>query len=403
MNYIDLFSGCGGLALGLYNAGIKGIFAVEKSPDAFETFQHNLIAERNNFAWPNWLSKTAHDINELLQKHSVDLLEYRGKIDLLAGGPPCQGFSLAGRRKKNDKRNLLVNSYIKMIEIIQPSIILLENVRGFTIPFQKNGRKKLYSNWVVKKLNALGYQVDSRLIDFAEFGVPQHRTRFILIGVRIKQDMPINTASRFFDLLEEHKAIFLHDKGLTCPVNVRDAIGDLLLNNGTYSTSEYPSFLFGKYSSPSTAYQKLMRASTLENNNPDSHRFARHNADIQKRFSIAIEEHLNSNQYRIRFSLKKCSTKCLDASLPAPTLTTLPDDYIHYSEPRILTVREYARIQSFPDDFTFLGKYTTGGKRRVLEVPRYSQIGNAIPPLFGELAGLVLRKLFRDYYERKEL
>ena len=81
--------------------------------------------------------------------------------------------------------------------------------------------------------------------------------------------------------------------------------------------------------------------------------------------------------------------------MPTPTLTTLPDDYIHYSEPRILTVREYARIQSFPDDYVFCGKYTTGGKRRVLEVPRYSQIGNAIPPLFGELAGKALMEMCR--------
>ena len=140
-----------------------------------------------------------------------------------------------------------------------------------------------------------------------------------------------------------------------------------------------------------------MRSSAAKNNNPDSHRFARHNADIQRRFSIAIEEHLNSKQYRTRFNLKKCSTKCLDASLPTPTLTTLPDDYIHYSEPRILTVREYARIQSFPDDFTFLGKYTTGGKRRTQEVPRYSQIGNAIPPLFGEIAGKILMEMKNVY------
>ena len=82
--------------------------------------------------------------------------------------------------------------------------------------------------------------------------------------------------------------------------------------------------------------------------------------------------------------------------LPTPTLTTLPDDYIHYCEPRILTVREYARIQSFPDDYVFRGRYTTGGKSRVKEVPRYSQIGNAIPPLFGEIAGCVLQEMTNE-------
>ena len=95
--------------------------------------------------------------------------------------------------------------------------------------------------------------------------------------------------------------------------------------------------------------------------------------------------------------MKKSSTKHLAESEPTPTLTTLPDDYIHYSEPRILTVREYARIQSFSDDYIFLGKYTTGGKRRTSEVPRYSQIGNAIPPLFGELAGIALQEMLYAY------
>ena len=100
--------------------------------------------------------------------------------------------------------------------------------------------------------------------------------------------------------------------------------------------------------------------------------------------------------YRKHFDLRKSSTKLLLAEEPTPTLTTLPDDYIHYCEPRILTVREYARIQSFPDDYEFKGKYTTGGKRRVKEVPRYTQIGNAVPPLFAELAGLALKEFLLD-------
>jgi DNA (cytosine-5)-methyltransferase 1 len=91
--------------------------------------------------------------------------------------------------------------------------------------------------------------------------------------------------------------------------------------------------------------------------------------------------------------LKKRSITPLAGDDVCPTITSLPDDYIHYSEPRIMTVREYARIQSFPDNFEFKGKYTSGGKRRKMEVPRYTQIGNAIPPLFAEQAGLVLKEI----------
>ena len=105
---------------------------------------------------------------------------------------------------------------------------------------------------------------------------------------------------------------------------------------------------------------------------------------------------LSSAEIRKTFETKKSSTKLLDPKLPTPTLTTLPDDYIHYCEPRILTVREYARIQSFPDWYEFKGKYTTGGPLRKLEVPRYSQIGNAIPPLFGEIAGEALKELLSE-------
>ncbi|WKX78643.1 DNA cytosine methyltransferase [Zobellia laminariae] len=108
------------------------------------------------------------------------------------------------------------------------------------------------------------------------------------------------------------------------------------------------------------------------------------NADKNKTLSDEIKE---------RFNLKKRTIIPLSGTTPTPTITTLPDDYVHYCEPRIFTVREYARIQSFNDWYEFKGKYTTGGKRRTQEVPRYSQIGNAIPPLFGEQAGITLNNL----------
>ena len=109
--YIDLFAGCGGLSLGLYNTGLwKGLFAIEKSPDAFETFSHNLIENRKHFNWPDWLPKNNHDINEIIKNYPNELLALRGKIDMVAGGPPCQGFSTAGKRIENDSRNKLIKS-----------------------------------------------------------------------------------------------------------------------------------------------------------------------------------------------------------------------------------------------------------------------------------------------------
>lgn len=394
MNCVDIFSGCGGLTLGLHKAGIQGLFAIEKSADAFATLKFNLIDRLRHFDWPDWLPLEAHDINKVLRGHRTELEAMRGHVDLLAGGPPCQGFSLAGRRRHGDKRNSLVHSYIDMVDAIQPKCLLLENVKGFTIPFKVKGEERQYSSLVVDELKKRHYDVAFQLVDFSTFGVPQKRTRFILIGVSQELQGRGIHANDFFVAIEARREAFLNDKGLPMKgVSVRSAISDLRQSNGCHSSNESKGFEFGEYGRCATSYQRLMRKDVARDQKPDSHRFAHHTQAVIGRFKEAIDEGLSATEYRRRFGLKKSSTKRLSPNVPTPTLTTLPDDYIHYCEPRILTVREYARIQSFPDDYEFKGKYTTGGPRRVLEVPRYSQIGNAIPPLFGEIAGRVLREM----------
>jgi DNA (cytosine-5)-methyltransferase 1 len=393
--YIDLFAGCGGLSLGLHNAGWKGLFAIEKSPDAFETLEHNLIKKKKHFDWPEWLAPKNHDINEVLENHAENLIGLRGKIDLVAGGPPCQGFSMAGRRVENDSRNDLINSYVKFIDYVRPKLIFFENVRGFTLGFKNNDTKgRAYSIHVVQKLESLGYTVKGRLIDFSNYGIPQKRTRFILVGIQNEflAENPTINKNTFFEQIDQNKEEFLKRNGLSINPTLEHAISDLLQKNGEVD-SETNNFKQGIYGEVTSEYQKYARKYKRKTSAVDSHRFARHTAGIETRFKIALKENLTSAAYRARFQLKKSSTKILQANKPTPTITTLPDDYIHYCEPRIMTVREYARIQSFPDFFEFKGKYTTGGKRRTQEVPRYSQIGNAIPPIFGHQAGLVLKKM----------
>ena len=151
--YIDIFSGCGGLSLGLCNSGWKGIFAVEKNRDAFETLKINLIVRKKHFSWVDWLSVENHDINELLLNKSEQLKTLEGKVPLVVGGPPCQGFSMAGQRNKNDIRNKLVKSYIEFIKLIRPSYLFFENVHGFTVGFKNKNYVRIYSvtikrNWV---------------------------------------------------------------------------------------------------------------------------------------------------------------------------------------------------------------------------------------------------------------
>lgn len=401
--YIDLFAGCGGLSLGLFNSGLwKGKFAIEKSPDAFETLKHNLVDTHKHFDWPEWLPQENLDINLVLKNYPSQLKSLRGQIDMVAGGPPCQGFSTAGRRNEKDSRNKLIISYINFIRLVQPKIIFFENVKGFTQQFDKNKiRGRVYSDYVKKELRKnsetndfMGYEVSGRLIDFSEYGVPQKRTRFILVGIR-KDIAKRQSPDSFFKMINQKRETFLINKGIGLTNTLEDAISDLLRVNET-SSPDTKSFMTGFYNTPKTNYQRLLKGS-FSNTIPDSHRFAKHNESTVEKFKFILtnaeKNKTLSLEIKEQFKLKKRTIIPLAANTPTPTITTLPDDYIHYSEPRIFTVREYARIQSFNDWFEFKGKYTTGGKRRTQEVPRYSQIGNAIPPLFGEQSGLVLNQL----------
>lgn len=400
LTYIDLFAGCGGLSLGLHQSGWKGVFAIEKSPDAFQTLEYNLINKKNHFEWPSWLPQNNHDINEVLENYQADLKKLRGKVTMIAGGPPCQGFSMAGRRNENDLRNDLINSYIKFVELVEPKIIFFENVKGFTMEFKKNKEKGIaYSSVVTKKLQDAGYHVKGKLVNFGEYGVPQKRTRFILVGIKkTVEGSSEEKASSFFDLLEGNSFTFLEEKGLKADTNLQDAISDLFKANGVEETPGYPRFKSGIYGKPKSKYQRLMREG-VTNVIPDSHRFPKHTETIIKRFGEILKETEGrrnfdvSQNIRDKHNIKKHTIIPLNGSAKSPTITTLPDDYIHYYEPRILTVREYARIQSFPDWYKFQGKYTTGGILRTQQVPRYTQIGNAIPPLFSEQSGIILKQL----------
>lgn len=395
--YIDLFAGCGGLSLGLHNAGWNGLFAIEKSPDAFKTLEFNLITKVRHFDWPDWLPQEANDINEVIRKYSKNLQELKGQVALIAGGPPCQGFSMAGRRDENDSRNKLINSYIKFVSLVMPDLIFFENVKGFTLEFKKNKEKgKKYSDIVIHKLNKTGYFVFGQLVNFGEYGIPQKRTRFILVGIRKDiQGANVEKVKSFFEKLETNKFSFLRKKGLTLCPTIKDAISDLIKQPETVATPDRKGFQSGLYKKATSKYQEYQRKG-LETNIPNSHSFAKHSQIVIERLRYILSLSVSGKNLRDEVKKELGITKQvlipLCAEEQAPTITSHPDDLIHYLEPRILTVREYARIQGFPDTFEFKGKYTTGGKLRKVEVPRYTQIGNAIPPLFGEQSGLILKE-----------
>lgn len=396
--YIDIFAGCGGLSLGLSNAGWHGLFAIEKSPQAFNTLSHNLIEKKKHFEWVDWLPKQALDINEVIKNYSPQLKKLRKKVTMIVGGPPCQGFSIAGQRDENDERNGLINSYIDFVDLVKPDLIFFENVKGFTMEFSNNEEKgRRYSQIVTSKLDSIGYNVHGELINFGDYGIPQKRTRFILVGVRKKmKGSSKEKAESFFRKLEANKFSFLEEKGIASNTTIEEALSDLLSSNTLIETPDRKGFKSGLYGREKSNYQRLARKGVVDKF-PNSHSFAKQTekvvARLKKVQSLTSECKNISEELKQKLDIHTQVLVPLKAHEQAPTVTSHPDDMIHYCEPRILTVRESARLQSFPDWFEFQNKYTTGGKLRKKEVPRYTQVGNAIPPLFGEQAGLVLKEL----------
>ncbi|MBM4298790.1 MAG: DNA cytosine methyltransferase [Deltaproteobacteria bacterium] len=409
--FIDLFAGCGGFSLGFCRAGWQGIFAVERDAAAFKTFSLNFLgtASRNSFVWPDWLPKGPFDIRRVIRDHREDLTKLRGSIDAIIGGPPCQGFSFAGTRKRTDSRNQLFRAYIDFVDLVRPRFVLIENVRGITIEHGKKARLQRrrgrpaipYSQRIVEALRAPKYSVcEPQLIQAAEFGVPQRRPRVFFFAYR--SDSVTTLPFDFFKMLHESRSSFLQERSLpvTRPVHVEEAISDLLFEHGSVSCDDEWSpkgFKQGLYGSRDTDYQSLLRKGHRSGDAAQSHRFSNHRADTVDRFKKIQAQCRKGVQLDARdrkeFELSKHVTVPLRGDQVGHTLTTLPDDYIHYAEPRILTVREYARLQSFPDDFEFEGPFTSGGDRRKKTCPRYTQIGNAVPPLLGEALGLAMIKV----------
>jgi DNA (cytosine-5)-methyltransferase 1 len=423
--FVDLFAGCGGLSLGFMQAGWKGLLAIEKSPDAFNTLWSNLGLQKENYGrgnidpnvkyrWPSGLgTPRAHKIEDFLNNHNYRDRLKELAVDLLAGGPPCQGFSSAGRRVQGDKRNRLYRQYLRFVKLVKPKVLLIENVKGISMPFTKDGNQRsseiTYASRIKSDIDSLGYEAKWFDVQAWMYGVPQRRPRYILLGVN--RDVLGNT--RAVQLINDfgvglisssRREAFLVDelgllaKNVDTPVSVRQAIGDLSSEKNDPQEVYDPyecDFTPGKYKGPykgymqlsyryklvgkPVLYQKLMRDG-LNDGKVNGRRLAMHTAEVRKRFEI-IHQLANAGVVRKGKNLtkddkrkissalgngkeiKKYANVILDEKQPSHTLTTLPDDLLHYSEPRILTVREFARLQSFPDWFAFMGKYTTGGNR----------------------------------------
>jgi len=365
LKVVDLFCGAGGFSEGFRRAGFEIAFGFDKCPQAIETFSYNLT---NNCRFG--------DITKYRQKK---LLEIAGldphDIDIVIGGPPCQGFSVAGMMKIDDKRNLLYQNFIRFIKHVKPKMFVMENVPTIA---SHDGGSILQD--IERRFEKIGYKLKTKKLNAANFGVPQRRERFFISGSfdgehsfppQPSHDLPIKKKNGTIEI----------DTGNF--VTVEDAISDLFLN-GMLGADE-----MDYQSEPKSSYQ-IERRNGSEN--LFNHRGSKHTQPVIDRFSMFKEGNKISDLPK-EFKTNKIVVKRLVRSLPSPTVMTLPDDMIHYAENRILTVREMARLQSFDDKFRFIGKRTTGGKLRKKECPQYTLVGNAVPPL---LAEAIARKLLES-------
>lgn len=380
---IDLFAGCGGLSLGLSRAGFRGLFAVEKHPDAFATLEANL---GGHFYWPAWLPRRPWDIRYLFKEHHADLMRITPRVDLLVGGPPCQGFSTAGHRRYGDSRNKLISAYLSAVKLLQPRALVIENVRGFSSKFA-SVPAEAYSEMVLKSLRQLGYaDACAKLFDLSWFGVPQRRYRYI-VAASLEGLAPI-----FLESLENNAPARLRKMGLPARNTAAMALSDLEAMHGCTECVGFPGFQTGLTGPTRSAFQRWARLGSMRNTCRDSHRYVNHGPRttrvFQRMLDYAPRNRCIMLDERKRYALRKRNATVLGRSELAPTVTSIPDDLIHYAEPRVLTVRECARLQTFPDCFEFHGPYTTGGRQRKVQLPRYTQVANAVPPLFAEQIGM---------------
>jgi DNA (cytosine-5)-methyltransferase 1 len=533
LKHIELFAGCGGMTLGLERAGFDLFFANELSPMAGETFAYNLLGEdlaeraiekqvpthviwlKSKYARSQLslrLRENPFDVNtgafsdissntNLKGKliigsinHLLSVIDKSKKlraeienanIDLISGGPPCQGFSLAGKRIKDDYKNLLPLSFARLAGIVKPKVIILENVKGITAPFTTEDGLRHHAHLEVAKAFSLeGFVPVCMLLNSKYFGVPQNRPRFILYAFRKdvfdqlknKKDNSDQTNSillnslLFFnkvhlkkDNLQEIKLIDirvydidsdpLFFDGRLLPqirtiesefVTAAEAIKDISSITKEYILSEFKS-------NYSLTLSKLFKSNFHSSNKLlQNHDGRKHSFNVKARFRLyqilnnvngvrqdaidiisgksesettfskvfkafagedllispkpgeghfgKIDRFADFKEYLKKIESRKHSQRALRKDEPAPAQMTIPDDLCHYSpnQLRTLTVREMARFQSFPDWFVFKSKITTGGEQRSYEVPQYTQVGNAVPPLLAYELGLTIRRLLNS-------
>jgi DNA (cytosine-5)-methyltransferase 1 len=412
LTFIDLFAGCGGLSLGLEEAGFHPLLFSEINPSASETY----IINR-----PEMDVIPVADIHNLTNA-DLKLLKiyWRTKgiedIDLVVGGPPCQGYSGIGHRrtfklqKKEIPSNRLYAEMIRVIREIRPKAFIFENVRGLlSSRWDADGEKGEIFRDIRKAFGSLtDYEIHWELVHAKNYGVPQNRPRILMVGIR-SDILGTKPEDHVPDEPDAVRSGFLPKPSGKAPTPP-ELLGDLEDPEfgKTPSTVRYPK-------AAGHDFQKMLRShrgKVAGKGTPvTEHDYSNHSKDVTDKFRHMIA---NGGEIPERFRTKKFAQRVLPKSWgddgPNITACSLPEDYVHYSQPRSLTVREWARFQTFPDWYQFAGPRTTGGRRRAgdpskgvwdREVPKYTQIGNAVPVLLAKKVGDHLKDILRGKFKPK--
>ena len=347
---IDLFAGAGGLSYGFESEGFRVIAGVDFDKNAIATFSRNFP---NALAWAEDLSNPSSNFQEWL-------FVQKDRIDVLVGGPPCQGFSIAGKRDPNDVRNKLYEKYIEAVSIIRPKIVVIENVPNI-VSMNSGAAGKA----IAEDLRKLGYSVVIQTLNASQFEVPQARRRTFFIGTQDEQ------------LFEFPEPKITSAK----PWTSYDAISDLPSLDESHSGVET------KYAcQPKNSFQKRMRknASILSNHERVNH--TERTKSIIARVPDggnykSLPEHLQQTR-KVNIAWTR-----MNSAKPSFTIDAGHNHHFHYKENRVPSVRECARIQSFPDTFIFEGPRTS----------QYRQVGNAVPPLLAMAIATQIGKHLDEY------
>lgn len=337
--FIDLFSGCGGLSLGFEMAGFKSLLAIDSWQDALNTYAYNRKSA-------DTLCADLSMLNPEVIKNNYHLSD----LDLIIGGPPCQGFSIAGKRIVDDDRNTLYKSFVNFVRIFSPKAFVMENVPN--ILSIGNGVVK---DAILRDFSSLGYAVSYKILTASDFGVPQNRRRVVFVGFK--------NATHFI----------FPDPTTSVRVTSEEAISDL----------PEKSLIDGaKYVTPALSpYQELCRT---DSNGVYNHNITVHTKRTQEIISMVPDGGNYKDLPQELWDTRKVHIAWtrLSSKKPSFTIDCGHNHHFHYRFNRVPTVRESARLQSFPDKFIFLGNKGS----------QLKQVGNAVPPLLAKQIAIQIKK-----------